>query len=248
MSRESSIFLASSPRHLLLFAGLALNEGTRRNQLFFIEHIPAAGVDGYLSALAAWEGSPFHSAERLKGDYRPLLAAGDSSASKRELKWRFRRENGKRLEEAIRASRPTRLYAGCDDFYESQDALRLATRLNPTVRSVYVEDGVSAYSYSFRKQHVRIWPKELTRKLRHGPWWQPTLLPGTFRMVSGGVCGVSGASSSEAQAAEVEPASRRVTWKRSLRRWMFRSRPSLAACRRSTSGWSMRRRFSGSSE
>ena len=178
--RERNFFLASSPRHLFLFAGLALERSDARNVLFFVEHIPAAGVTAYLDLLAAWSASPFAECHRLEADYRPLLTARSGGPGKKALKRVFRQRNRERIEAAVQSSSPpTSVYVGCDDFYESQYLLHRARQMNSACRLIYVEDGISAYDYSYQNTHIRNLPKEWIRALRYFPWWRPCTLPGT---------------------------------------------------------------------
>ena len=178
--RERNFFLASSPRHLFLFAGLALERSEAQNILFFVEHIPAAGVTAYLDLVTAWSASPFTECHRLEADYRPLLAARVGGRGKNALKRAFRRRNRERIETAVQApSPPTSIHVGCDDFYESQYLLHRARQMNSACRLIYVEDGISAYDYSYQNTHIRNLPKEWIRALRYFPWWRPCTLPGT---------------------------------------------------------------------
>jgi|GEM_PF-2039798 len=173
---------ASSPRHLLLLAGLALEARDAEHHLFFIEHIPAAGVARYLRMLESWPSSPFASVQALEGDWRPelgSLAPAERRKRKPALKRAFRARNRARLDAALERAAPDAIFAGIDNYYEVQYALHRATRLRPGLRRVYVEDGSSAYEYSFRNLHLRELPKELLRTLRYGLWWRPCTLAGT---------------------------------------------------------------------
>lgn len=176
---DCNYFLASSPRHLLLFAGLALERAANaHNRLFFIEHIPAAGVAAYLDMLRQWPDSPFDQCIALEADYRPQLVTGDSKSSRKSLKKAFRKRNRDLLERALAESPPDAVYASCDDFFESQYLLHRTQQLNPQRRAIYVEDGVSVYEYSYQRTHLRNRPKEWIRAVRYFPWWRPSPLPG----------------------------------------------------------------------
>lgn len=169
-------FVASSPRHLLLFAGLALEHAARDdNRLFFIEHVPQSAVAAYLSMLGQWRASPFAGAEALEADYRPLLG----SAKKGALKRAFRSRNRARIDAALAERAPDAVYVACDDFFESQYLLHRSKLIKPDRRGIYVEDGVSVYEHSYQNQHVRNRPKEWARTLRYFPWWRRSLVPGT---------------------------------------------------------------------
>jgi hypothetical protein len=177
MALEVHTCFASAPRHVFLFAGLALSRPDARHRLFFIEHVPAETVREQLALLADWPGSPFEHAQRLEADWRPALAAG--SAGKRTLKRGFRVRNRAVIEREIAEHPPRALYVPCDNYFESQLALHLATRRDPTVERVYVEDGTAAYEYSYQRQHLEHLPREWLRKLTIGPWWRPCGLVGT---------------------------------------------------------------------
>lgn len=180
-------FLASSPRHLLLFAGLALESSAGDdNRLFFIEHVPAADVATYLDAVAIWTASPFTSAEPLAADYRSVIARGHASKSRRAYKVDFRRQNRARLDARLADAVPDAVFVGVDNFYEAQYLLHRSGRLNPARRGVYVEDGVSVYDYSYRKTFIRTHPKEWMRAVRYFPWWRPSPLPGASSWLSEG--------------------------------------------------------------
>lgn len=183
MPSRTNYYFASSPRHLMLFAGLALEApADEENHLFFIEHIPARGVQGYLAMLEAWPGSPFAQCRVLEGDWRPALAtgaSGDRRRAKNRLKKSFRRNNRQVIERALDSSPPDSIFVGIDNYYEVQLALHLASQRNPDLRRVYVEDGCSAYEMSYRNLHIRDLPKEWFKTLRFGLWWKPCTLAGT---------------------------------------------------------------------
>jgi hypothetical protein len=180
-------FLASSPRHLLLFAGLALeSHADDENRLFFIEHVPAADVAAYLGAVRAWPASPFASTEPLAADYRSLVTSGKASKSRKAFKKAFRRQNRTLLDARLAEAVPDAVFVGVDNFYESQYLLHRSRQLNPGRRGIYVEDGVSVYDYSYRKTFVRTHPKEWLRAVRYFPWWRPSPLPGASSWLTEG--------------------------------------------------------------
>ncbi len=182
MSEGSNYFIASSPRHVLLQASLALAQCRgRSNRLYLTEHIPAAGVGAYLDALAGWKSSPFEHVAYLEADWRPHVAALPNPwrvVAKRRLKWRFRADNRRRLDADLRSHPPQAIYVSCDNFYESQYLLHRASRANSLVRRIYVEDGTSAYEYTFRESPLRNRLKDLRRAVNYGLWWRPCSLPG----------------------------------------------------------------------
>ena len=51
--------------------------------------------------------------------------------------------------------------------------------MDASCRGIYVEDGISAYDYTYQNTHIRNLPKEWLRTLRYFPWWRPCTLPGT---------------------------------------------------------------------
>jgi hypothetical protein len=186
---ERNIFLASSPRHLLLFSGLALDlEAHAENRLYFIEHVPAATVATYLDTVERWSASPFGHVEALRSDHRSVLAAqaADGRLTRRSLKRRFRRENRAVLDAALAACPADAVYLGVDDCYEAQYLLHRSRQRNPARRGVYVEDGVSCYAHSYQQLHIRNIPKEWGRALRYFPWWRPSPLTGASSWLTEG--------------------------------------------------------------
>ncbi len=168
---------------MLLQASLALAHCRgAHNRLYVTEHIPAAGVGTYLEALSDWPGSPFGHVACLEADWRPHVAGLSNPwrvAAKRRLKWRFRADNRRLLDEDLRSHPPEALYVSCDNFYESQYALHRASRINPRLRRIYVEDGTSAYEYTFRVPRIRSSLKDVRRLFDYGLWWRSCMLPGT---------------------------------------------------------------------
>ncbi len=167
------MFLASSPRHVLLSAGLALEKGGE-NHLYFIEHVPAQDVTSYFDLFSRWKSSPFSSTTRLRGDYRPDLANSRGVVRrlrKEVLKRQYRRSNRRLIERTFRDLEPDNIFVGCDNFYEAQYALHFAKKMNPSTVGIYIEDGIGAYDNiipRFRFRHFR----DLVRKLSYGRWWK----------------------------------------------------------------------------
>jgi hypothetical protein len=182
MAEPADYFIASSARHVLFDAALALAGGTGRHcRLYIAQHIRSAWIEQYVAAFGAWPGSPFRSVGVLEADWRPRLAALPAwrrRLTKPLVKRGFLRRNRQRLEQDLRAHPPRALYVSCDTFYESQYALHLARRIAPDARRIYVEDGTSAYTHSFTGRRLTDWPKEFARRFRYGSWWRPCTLPG----------------------------------------------------------------------
>lgn len=175
-----NLFLASSPRHLLLAAGLALEAGPESSSvLLFIEHVRAEAVTRYLELVGGWTSSPFGRLERLRADWRPELGEGAFRGfRKRACKRRFRDENRRTLDALVEEVRPTHVYVGCDNYYESQYLLRRAKAADPGVRGALLEDGTAVYDYDFRRRPLRR-QRDLVRRLSYGSWWRPCPIIGT---------------------------------------------------------------------
>jgi hypothetical protein len=180
VAEPAAWFLASSARHVLLDAALAVARGGH-NRLWLAEHIRAEWIDRYRAALQAWDGCPFASVTTLAADWRPALQ-GLHGLRHRVAKWRLKRrflcDNRGRIEADLRAAPPTAMYVSCDTFHESQYALHLAQRHWPAAPRIHVEDGTAAYAYSFARGRWHDWPKEVVRRWRYGSWWRPCTLPG----------------------------------------------------------------------
>ena len=181
-SPSRNVYLASSPRHLLLAAGLALEAGAgSTNALYFVEHVRADAVARYLDLVRNWGASPFDEVRPLRGDYRPELERAGATARglhKRALKRRFREENRVLLEERVEQEPPTRVFVGCDNFYESQLLLWKAKAADPAARGILLEDGTAIYDYEFRKRPLSR-PRDWLRRVSYGPWWKSCPIIGT---------------------------------------------------------------------
>jgi hypothetical protein len=184
----SHVFLASSPRHVLLAAGAVCSGEVRGDaHLYVVEHLPRASVERWMDVLLDWESSPFRSVTRLDGDWRPEV--GDRSGlarhlAKRGTKARFRRENGVQLEAELGRLRPEKVWVGCDTYYEAQLSLAVAKGLRPEARGAYLEDGTAAYERTFRESGVSRAlqlkrARDLARRFLYGSWWRGPEVPGT---------------------------------------------------------------------
>jgi hypothetical protein len=174
IDRASSLYIASSARHVLLHTALALRDRGQRSRLLIAEHLRAAWVQPYVEVLAGDSSSPFESVDVLRADWRPRLADA-RGLHRRLLKLRTKREFARRnrelVERTVAELAPSAVYVSCDNFAESQYALHLATCARPSVRRVYVEDGTSAYAPSFVVRSYGL--REQLRRWRHGAWWRP---------------------------------------------------------------------------
>ncbi len=182
------VFFASSPRHVLIAAGVALSDAVEGDaHLYFIEHIPRADVEEWLEILAGWSESPFRSVTRLGGDWRAALGDGGTLprfVAKRLVKSRLRRANRALLADDFSKLTPEKVWVGCDTYYESQLALSFAKRHRPGARGAYLEDGTAAYARTFREGRLSRLLRlkrvgDLAKRLTYGSWWRGVRVQGT---------------------------------------------------------------------
>lgn len=167
---STNYFFVSSPLHLLFSSNLALRHDSDRN---IIVLMPRENR----------QFSPF--ADMLAGDTSIFDEVISFETGNRRGKFAERKRRMAVIKDALLERPADRIFTGTDRRVEFQYAMRVASRLNPHVTGIYVDDGMASYlghKSMLNIAHRYIDP--LFKKLAYGWWWSNPVIIGSSAWIS----------------------------------------------------------------
>ena len=158
---ENSLFLVSTPLHLMVSIAIVDTLQVKNAHLVFIDQV-AGRKNPYLQTLENWPQNPFKSVAVFYRPERRLIS-----------KLKTRRETFAALGRIVNTLRPAQVYTGNDRRIEFQYCMHKATVLGLQPKGNYMDEGT--FTYVGRKASSSFADKVLDnamKKIAYGPWWQ----------------------------------------------------------------------------
>lgn len=158
---ETSLFLVSTPLHLLVSIAIVDTLKLDNAHLVFIDQVPGR-KNPYLETLRDWPENPFHSVAVFYRPQRKLLA-----------KLKSRRETFASLAAIVERLKPAHIYTGNDRRVEFQYCMHRATALGCQPSGYYMDEGT--FTYVGRQASSQFADRVLdnaVKKLAYGLWWK----------------------------------------------------------------------------
>lgn len=157
---SQSLFLVSTPLHLLVSLAIIGKEKIDSPHLIFIDQDPnlEAGFRGWLNT---WPDSPFTDVQTLFRPPKKALAKGKA-----------RKETFAFIKAFLSNKHINRIYVGNDRRVEFQYAMHIANQNNSSVHGVYMDEGI--FTYAGRTASKSLNDKVIDgtlKKIAYGWWW-----------------------------------------------------------------------------
>jgi hypothetical protein len=167
---STNYFFVSSPLHLLFSSNLALRHDSDHNSIVLMPRENR-------------QFSPF--AEILAQDTSIFDEVISFETGNRRGKFAERRRRMAELRDALRKRPADRIFTGTDRRVEFQYAMSVASRLNPDVTGIYVDDGMASYlGHKSMRNLAHRYIDPLFKKLAYGWWWKNPLIIGCSAWIS----------------------------------------------------------------
>jgi len=166
-------YFISSPLHFLLAVNMAIRFGDARNIAVISSRIESNAK--LLSEVIRRDGRVFCDVLLLES------GPGRGQGSKA----RQRKKRMKVLRDYLAERPAAKIFTGSDRHVEFQYAMHIARRQDPTVKGIYLDDGLHTYLGSRRMhsfQHK--YGDALLKKLYYGSWWKNPVILGTSGWIS----------------------------------------------------------------
>ena len=167
---STNYFFVSSPLHLLFSSNIALcHEG-----------------DNNIVVLMPREGRPFSPfAEVLEQDPTIFAAVISFETGNRRKKHAERKRRMAVIEDALLQNPADRIFTGTDRRVEFQYAMHIASRSNPDVVGIYVDDGMGSYlGHKSIDNIAHRYLDPLAKQLLYGRWWDNPIMIGASKWIS----------------------------------------------------------------
>ena len=167
---STNYFFVSSPLHLLFSSNLALRHDDDHNTVVLMPRENR-------------RFSPF--ADVLAEDTSIFDETISFETGNRRGKFAERRRRMGMIRNALVERPADRIFTGTDRRIEFQYAMSVASRLNPGVTGIYVDDGMASY-LGHKSMHniAHRYIDPLFKKLTYGWWWSNPLIIGCSKWIS----------------------------------------------------------------
>lgn len=170
----NNIFIASTPYHVILSCGLALENNNHKNHLVIIEDFIKSTI--LYKNIMDWEDGPFKSVILLEGNF--------SNNVNRSIKM-IEKKNIKFLKKHIKKLNIDNSYVFNDSKPEAQALMHFLKKKSYKNKCFYVEDGSAAYATAKMKSYssIKILSTKIKNKLFFGFWWKYIQIHGTSKWI-----------------------------------------------------------------
>jgi len=162
-SEEKSIFIASTPYHILLSTVMALKYSKEQNyqsKRYLILVNNFKGAELYKKALVLWENNPF---------YQIFLLPSNRDLGNKILYIIRIRKITSIISKTVKKLTPDVIYVFNDTSHYNQVALFIQHKLKYG-RSIYIEDGIAPYSENVKIMESKI--KQFLKRNIYGKYYQ----------------------------------------------------------------------------
>jgi hypothetical protein len=167
---STNYYFVSSPLHLLFSSNIALRHDSDRN---IVVLMPRENR----------QFSPF--ADILSQDTSIFDDVISFETGNRRGKFAERKRRMAVMREALRKHPADKIFTGTDRRVEFQYAMSVATRLNPDVTGIYVDDGMASYlGHKSLHSLAHRFIDPLFKKFAYGRWWSNPLTIGSSDWIS----------------------------------------------------------------